>query len=248
MKLHILSDLHNEFQPHKPADVDADAIILAGDVDLGLRGIDWIERHFAEKPVIYVSGNHEYYRQALPKLTQKLKSATAGSHIHFLENDSFKMNDVIFLGCTLWTDFDLFGNYRIAQHEAAQRMNDYRLIRISPKYRRLNPETTSRLHFQSVKFLKDALKANSDQKIVVVTHHAPSIKSVPASYRSELIAAAYASDLETLIQENNIAFWIHGHLHESTDYRIDTTRILSNPAGYPEMRNQDFIPDLVVEV
>ncbi len=248
MKLHILSDLHNEFQPYRPSNVDADIVVLAGDINLGLRGIDWIDKYFSEKPVIYICGNHEYYRHSMPKLTEQLREATAGSHIHFLENNIFEYEDVIFLGCTLWTDFELFGNHRIAQYEAAKNMNDYRLIRVAPKYRKLRPSDTSILHFQSIQFLKENLEKYSDRKIVVVTHHAPGMKSVPEFFKSEIISAAYTSNLEALIEEHNISLWIHGHLHDSSDYYIKNTRILSNPAGYPDMRNQDFIPDLVIEI
>jgi Icc-related predicted phosphoesterase len=68
MKLHLLSDLHNEFLRSKSvpsiAATDADLIVLAGDIDTGLQGLAWAvsEAQRLGKPLIYVSVNHEYYR------------------------------------------------------------------------------------------------------------------------------------------------------------------------------------------
>jgi len=63
MKLHILSDLHTEFADFSPPDTNADIVILAGDIGVGLGGIEWAARRFPRAPVIYVPGNHEFYDQ-----------------------------------------------------------------------------------------------------------------------------------------------------------------------------------------
>jgi len=62
MKLHILSDLHTEFVDFDPPESDADAVILAGDIGVGLEGLGWAARHFPERPNINVPGNHEFIR------------------------------------------------------------------------------------------------------------------------------------------------------------------------------------------
>ena len=41
MKIRILSDLHLEFQDWTPPESDADVVVLAGDIHVGTRGIDW---------------------------------------------------------------------------------------------------------------------------------------------------------------------------------------------------------------
>lgn len=61
MKLHILTDLHLEFGPFYPPETDADLVILAGDTDVGTKGITWAKEAFIGKQVVYVPGNHEYY-------------------------------------------------------------------------------------------------------------------------------------------------------------------------------------------
>ncbi len=74
MRLHLLSDLHMEFAPFAAPAIDADAIILAGDVSTGVKGFKWAQTTFPNRPVIYVLGNHEFYGQKLQKLLEQLKT------------------------------------------------------------------------------------------------------------------------------------------------------------------------------
>src|SRR5437016_7624084 len=125
MRLHILGDLHLEFGTAKVPATDADVVVLAGDIHLGREGRKWARSHFQDKPVIYVLGNHEFYRHSIPALTENLKRETDGSHIHLLENDTFALNGFMFLGCTLWTDFRLAGDALFAMGVAEDIMSDY---------------------------------------------------------------------------------------------------------------------------
>ena len=59
MKIHILSDLHLEFQDMPIPDVNADITIIAGDIHLGMKGLRWLRQ--IKRPVIYILGNHEFY-------------------------------------------------------------------------------------------------------------------------------------------------------------------------------------------
>src|SRR4051794_31624253 len=108
-RLHFLSDLHLEFAAFDMPEVDADVLVLAGDIAPRMKGLQaalqWSERY----PVVYVPGNHEYYREAIPRQTHKLLDAAAGSRVHILDNRAVVLAGVRFLGCTLWTNFDLFG-------------------------------------------------------------------------------------------------------------------------------------------
>lgn len=128
MKLYILSDLHLEFGPFVPPQVEVDVIILAGDIHTGTRGIEWAVQYFPDRPVLYVVGNHEYYGNASPRLLDTMRKKTEGSSVHILENTAVELGEVTFYGCTLWTDFQLFDNRRFAMVEAAERMTDFRRI------------------------------------------------------------------------------------------------------------------------
>jgi Icc-related predicted phosphoesterase len=252
MKFNIMSDVHNEFSVLPIPQTEADVVILAGDIHLGNRAIDWAQQF--EKPIIYVMGNHEYYKGHFETVNQRIKEAAVGTNINVLDNDEVVIQGVRFIGGTLWTDFNLFGESRaeFAKLDANQSMSDYRIIRVGPNYRRLHPRDTIYLHEKTVSFLKAALDKPFSGKTVVVTHHAPSKRSVHPRYEFDSLTPAYASDLEAFMSEK-IVLWVHGHMHNSNDYVLNGTRIVSNPRGYqysddklPE--NRDFKPDLIVEI
>jgi Icc-related predicted phosphoesterase len=248
MLIQILSDLHLEFETFEPPRTDCDLVVLAGDIHIGNKGLLWAKEAFADKPVIYVLGNHEYYRNALPKLTDKLKQEALGSNVHILENDKVIIDDVVFLGCTLWTNFELLGDPRIAGYEATQQMTDYKKIRVSPQYRKLRSIDTAIIHRHSLDWLKKELSSNEEHKVVIITHHAPSKRSLPQWYAEDLLSAAYASDLEKVVESSKAKLWIHGHIHAPQDYVIGNTRVVCNPKGYPDEYNDAFIPDYVVQI
>jgi predicted phosphohydrolase len=248
VKIHILSDLHLEFVDFSPPRTDADVVVLAGDVHLKSRGIEWIKAHFPDKPVIYVLGNHEYYGDAIPKLTIKLKEIARGTQFHVLENDFLAIGDVVFLGSTLWTDFRLYGDPRIAGYHATQQMTDYRKIHVSTDYHRLRSLDTAIFHSQARRWLEAELQRRRGEKIVVVTHHAPSRRSIPEPFQDDILSAAYASDLDELVEKSGAQLWIHGHIHTCRDYQAAETRVLCNPRGYPDEYGNSFKPGLVVEI
>ena len=182
MRLHILSDLHLEFEPFTPPAVEADVVILAGDVGTGRNGLKWALKTFPDRPVIYVLGNHEFYGQKLQKLIKELQELADGTNISLLENEQCSIGEVVFLGATLWTDFGLNGNPVVSEVVAQTGMNDYRRIRTLPRYSRLRPSDTRRLHIQSRQWLEDRVLSLKGRKVVVVTHHAPSRESIPPAF------------------------------------------------------------------
>lgn len=114
MKIQLLRDLHIEFGSYRYPDVESDVVVLAGDIHTKTQGIQWALENITDKPVIYVLGNHEYYGKTYPKLIDTAKELAKGSNVHVLENEVLTLGGVNFLGCTLWTDFELFGDPRIA--------------------------------------------------------------------------------------------------------------------------------------
>ncbi|MGV1098728.1 metallophosphoesterase [Thiovibrio sp. JS02] len=248
MKLHILADLHNEFGRFVPPEADADLVILAGDTDLGTKGIEWAKEAFAGKPVLLVPGNHEYYGSVFQSLQQKMQEAAAGSNVHLLGCDKYEQDGIVFLGATLWTDFKLLGDQRIAMLTAKDGMNDFKKIRMLPSYRPLSPAATVSWHTRAMGWLKKELQAATGKKIVVITHHLPSLKSVPERYRTDPISAAFASNLDEFVATSGAVLWVHGHTHEPCDYVLGETRVLCNPRGYDGRETTGYAPALVVEV
>lgn len=247
MRIHVLSDLHIEFEDFEPPAVEADLVVLAGDVDLGVRGVRWAKEAFAGRPVVYVPGNHEYYRNSIPDLTDKLRVEAAHSNVHVLDNDIYEFGGISILGSTLWTDLALYGNAAAGAASVADVMVDYRAIRVSPKYRRLTPADTAAFHRKAVAWLRSELSGRSGSS-VVVTHHAPSEASLSPFYKGDPVNAAFASNLENLVAEFEPALWVHGHSHHNVDYSLGATRVICNPRGYPDEQGAKFDPALVVGI
>ena len=234
MKIQILSDLHLEQDPYCPKRINADVLVLAGDIAKGIDALSFIARWYADTPVLYVAGNHEFYGGSLQDTYRALRRVTQGTHVHFLEKDEIVINGVRFLGATLWTDFDLFDKQRDqALLEANLCMNDFdaRIRWDALDGPRFRAEDSVRLHLETRAWLNQKMATAFDGPTVVITHHAPSIKSIAMRYRkNHLVTAAYASDLETLAQQADL--WIHGHTHRAVDYHIGKCRVVSNPRGY----------------
>jgi len=247
MRIQVLSDLHLEFDPFEPPAVDADVIVLAGDTNRGTRGMQWACQALAGRPVIYVAGNHEFYGHALPKLTDELR-AVSEDPVHFLEQSSTEIEGIRFFGCTLWTDFQLLGNPSLARDTAQLKMNDYRKIRVSPHYRKLRARDTLDLHYRSRHWLEEAVRRGETRGAVIVTHHAPSARSLPPGYQDEWLSPAYASSLDSLIEASGAKLWVHGHTHRPVDYGVGGTRVISNPRGYTDEPVAGFDPRLVIEL
>ena len=255
MKLWIISDLHLEFgypfnQLPPP---DADVMVCAG--DLLTRGIvasiEWLAANIpSSMPVVFTAGNHEYYgASVLESIRDARLMRDRYPNIHFLENEAVEIGDVKFVGATLWTDFRLNGgDPELAMAAAQSGMNDYKKIKFSKlPYQKFKPIHAYRKHQESRAFLISALKAPSARKTVVVSHHAPSPRSIPPEFKGDPLSACYGSIIEDLIVEGQPALWAHGHVHQKADYMVGECRIVANPRGYPG-EGTTFDPGLVVEI
>jgi Icc-related predicted phosphoesterase len=206
-------------------------VVLAGDIGVGKQGVAWAMSVF-DVPVLYVPGNHEYYGRSLDALDDTLRDYCADSHVRVLQNNRCVIGGVRFVGATLWTDFTLFGETSMSQSLAKDGMNDYRLIGHTVGRRAL-PSDTLALHQASRIYLEKALAEPFSGTTVVITHHAPSIRSVAPRYRQDPLTPCYASPLDSLVASSGAVLWIHGHVHDLVDYTLGNTRVVANPKGYP---------------
>jgi predicted phosphodiesterase len=259
MRLLVLSDLHLEvWRDHVPRiDVSIsspDVVILAGDIHTRFRAPSWAAETFPGLPVVYVAGNHEFYGEAIEKTGEAIaQECDRYPNVHYLDCGQYIYEGVRFLGATLWTDFALFSPERkwSAMLEARAVMNDYKRIRVaSCGYRRLHPLDTAGLHTAQRAWLQEKLNEPFVGRTVVVTHMAPSIRSVAPKYAVDPVSAAFASNLDDLVVQADV--WVHGHTHNSFDYEVDGCRVVANPLGYL-MRNgcaenEEFDPNFVVQL
>jgi predicted phosphodiesterase len=253
MKLNILSDLHLALGALENPDNDADAVVLAGDIARPRDAAAWALRF--SKPVLYVLGNHEYYGSSLDAAASELKQLCAGSHVHVLDDSEVVLGDVRFLGSTLWTDFELFGDgeQKTAAVAAAQRLlRDFSRIRLDSSTDALfTPDAAAARFRRHARWLAAMLGKPHDGPTVVITHHAPSPDSIHPRFAGSLLNACFVSDAQGLLGANRAQLWIHGHTHDSFDYRVHDTRVVCNPRGYVKdgvNENPLFDPNLVVEV
>ena len=251
MRVRILSDLHIEFDEWTPPAAEADVVVLAGDIHVGVRGVEWGRRRFPHTPVVYVAGNHEYFGARLEDLRQDLLRRGRQLGVDVLEASEVVIGGARFLGATLWTDFALHGSTAAdidrAMVDARRWMHDYRVIRRgdgSP----LCPQDTRALHLEQLDWLREKLGEPHAGPTIVVTHHLPHPRSVHAKYAGSRLNPAFASDLGCLFG-SCVALWVHGHTHESADYVESGTRVVCNPRGYSPMElNESFNPVLTVEL
>ena len=258
MKLAICSDLHLEFGDITLKNEGADVLILGGDImtaqelhdfkaddtkfadELTRRATaeryrEFLARCSAEFPhVIYIAGNHEFYHGKYPDAYNYLEEeCQAFNNVYFLEQSKKEINDVTFIGATLWTDMN--DGDRTTLLIVQEMMNDYRIVRNSNRnYARLTPSDTVVRHKNTLKYIESVINTDPNKKYVVVGHHAPHKLSVKPRYAEDIeMNGAYSSDLGYFIANHpQIVLWTHGHTHDQFDYYVGDTRIVCNPRGY----------------
>lgn len=278
MKIKVISDVHLEFSDFTPVNNEqVDVLILAGDIMLakvlhkfkdsvvsspidGLQEIAVRFRNFLKfssenyEHVIYIAGNHEFYQCGWTSTLQILKEeCSAFGNVHFLENQTLDVENVSFIGCTLWTDLNK--QNPLSMEVVRRSLNDFRLITHDTNgYRRINPIDVVKRHVSSIDYIRDQVKQNPETRFVVVGHHAPSFLSIEEKYASEGDTNfGFYSDLsEFILDHPQIELWIHGHTHSAKDYVIGSTRVYCNPRGYQRERGHSEItgwnPEQVIEL
>lgn len=262
MIIALASDLHLEFSPITlPNTENAKVLILSGDIcvahSLHDHPIDKPVPSDAMKPgrnqqaavkyreffhhvnmeydhVVYVAGNHEFYHGRYPDTIQWLYDEMKNyPNIHFLDADQVVIDDVTFVGGTLWTDMNKTDPGTLQMIE--NMMNDFRIIRNSQQnYRRFLPKDTVAHHRMTLDHIKKVVDSDPTKKYVVVGHHAPTPLSIHEMYKDQYwMNGGYHSDLsEFILDRPQIALWTHGHTHHPFDYMMGDTRVVCNPRGY----------------
>ena len=253
-----LSDIHLEFGGIDIPRHDTDAqtvLVLAGDIGIVHSPTRWAnyvsflqDMQSRYRYVVMVVGNHEHYGGSLRRTHAKMREwmKEAGlTRVVLLEKESFAVDDVAFVGATLWTDCDKFSPYASWYWQG---MTDYKTIRTGPNTtlpydRRLKAEDTWVEWGYSEKFIFSEIAKHKElgRKVVVVTHHGPTPMSIAEQYKTGPQASLnmfYVSDMTLNIMDSDPDLWIHGHVHNAFDYYVDSTkqicgtRIICNPRGY----------------
>lgn len=255
MKILLVSDLHLEFEDITITNPGVDVLVLAGDImtlepwykrvmdhtdspswigkraDRLIRYRGFFDRVTNEFPhVVWVLGNHEFYGFRWFQGVELAREVAQTYNIHMLERDCVTIGDVTFVGGTLWTSMNKADP--VTMYVCGSGMNDYRVIVNDHNgFSKITPRDTVTRHRTTVDYLVDAVEGC--QKVVVVTHHAPTNLSVHPRYVGDALNYAYHSDLsEWILDRPQIKLWCHGHTHDPHDYLVGTTRVVCNPRGY----------------
>ena len=236
MKIITYSDLHLEFGSNfkPPKNSDADLMILAGDI-ITFKNFKPLSDFLSywSKPVLYVTGNHEYYtNRPMDAGEQAFKDYITAHHsnIAWLNNSDFSLDDLHFFGGTMWTDFN--NSDATAIQNAWNSMNDFSQI-IMPNGQRLTPHDTIKMHEDFKDRLVMWLEKYRDKKRVIISHHSP-VKNPNTKYSNSNLQTAFNSlDMAEVIEKYQPNLWIYGHTHECDNHRVGKTRIVSNQLGYP---------------
>jgi DNA repair exonuclease SbcCD nuclease subunit len=263
MKIALCSDLHLEFEDIDLKNTGgAEVLILSGDImiaedlhnhpeekvrvaamidsltrrqETAQRFRDFLKRCSDAFPhVVYVAGNHEFYHGRWKDSLDHLREECGKfPNVYFLERDVKVINEVSFIGATLWTDCNK--GDPLTLHALSDMMNDYRVIRNDELgFTKLRPAHTMFRHQQTLAYLKAILPDMKERRVVFVGHHGPSSMSTHPRFMHEtLMNGGYRSELSEMILDNpQIVLWTHGHMHDPFDYMIGTTRVVCNPRGY----------------
>ncbi len=280
MKIQLLSDLHLEVHPQfrpEPAPC-ADVLVLAGDIGSYQNGSLLAGEHFGLErfsplpqyagwpvPVLFVPGNHEYDAQEFGAAHARLRATCDRLGLVWLEREAVVLDDVRFVGTTLWADFDALADaaganetQRLQMREKAFRAANY-YLRHTGATRGAAPQLAPQVRDESLlcqAWLRAALAEPFDGPTVAVTHFAPSLRSSDPRYGLTPGTAGFCNALDALLPYARL--WLHGHLHTAIDYTASGTRpdasawscrVRANPLGYARKGEQDaFDPLACIDV
>lgn len=240
MKITLISDIHLEYNSEnilkdlKKVLPQSDILICAGDIS---NPFEYSYRDFLQKAkkiyknVIVIAGNHEYYQtsQALaiayPKtmieIENQIREICKDIGVIFLQKESVDIGNIRFYGCTLWAD-----PFKSGGEEFWKDRYDYKHISDFK-----TPKDYLKLHLDHKDWLCKKLSEKTSKYKIVITHHIPSYKLIDNKFIGSARNGYYASECDDLIDKADI--WIAGHTHRSIDQKLNLTRVICNPIGYP---------------
>ncbi|HEU0277440.1 MAG TPA: metallophosphoesterase, partial [Rhodanobacteraceae bacterium] len=223
MRLRVLSDLHLCYAALEVPAVDAEVVVLVGDINRGARGVEWAHQVFPGQLVLYVLGNHEFYRGCVEEVYAACERAAAcgKADVRILQDSECVVGDVAFLGATLWTDFGLFGAQRkdAAIAKVRKLAPDFRIIRtmaLNGCQRVLEPADVEHAFARSRDWLQARIRHHRDvgNKVCAITHFAPSRGSLAPRFATDPGSAYFVNTFDDWMSGDGPDLWLHGHTHD----------------------------------
>lgn len=284
MKLRVASDLHWEHTfnaqhrtrhardpypefwvpPEMPDDKDT-VLVLAGDLYNGLKSIPIIKTfHERFKDVIIVLGNHEFYANNIHTLADSYKDEIIFqemNNVHLLDCDNIQIDDVLFVGATLWTDMNkedpltkMYAPQYMVPDFTLINEGEYEVAEYVKRTKKFQVDTWLTHNNKHYQYIKKVVENNRDKKVCVITHHGCTFEAIAEQFKHELVGNGYffSEYSEFMLDNPNVKMFIHGHTHSSVDLKIGECRIITNPRGYPKsdgtLENKEFNDYFFVEI
>lgn len=257
MWIRILSDLHLEFDnvvniPALPEDKET-VLVLAGDIGK-VKDVIWLVDQLKDAflGLVYIAGNHEYYslNNTVEDINFELENYFASlndegyKNCHFLNDSMCNIEGQVFIGSTLWSDF---AEENLLEKVPYHWLSDFRLIKYyndNGEDKVLSPFVTAEWHKKAIKYIESTLYKYPNA--VVVTHFTPSQKSITPKFEGDILNPYFHNHLDYIMEKYDI-LWIHGHTHDSLDYKIGNSRVVCNPKGYQD-ENKEFFNEKRIEI
>lgn len=255
VKIQFASDLHleipanSDYLKHNPIIPVADILVLAGDIGyVGHESYeshpfwDWASDNFQQ--VIVVSGNHEFYGgYDLANLYDGMPQGSIRKNVRWYYNSVVMIGDLELILTPLFSHIS-----PDAETIVSSRLADFRYIKNNGE--KLMVEGYNKLHADCRSFLGKALSRPKSGHRIVVTHHVPSFRCIHPDFKGSILNSAFYNDLDELIENSDIDYWIYGHSHRNVGrVMIGDTAILSNQLGYVQFgEHTSFDPTAVIAI
>lgn len=242
MKAQVFSDIHMEHRTRSSKSGAAHPVwnhivpsaplaIVAGDIDT--RNFEDTITEIASKfeKVICVYGNHEFYGKDIdwrPDLSK------IPSNVSILDQSTCVYEDTVFIGTTLWTDFE--DENFLVMDAANSFINDFKIVTANNGGTRFTAKMAADKFHTEKAWLKHTITENRGKKIVIVTHFLPSYALVHPRWKNpstDLLNHYFSANCEDVIEMSEAAAWIFGHTHDKREMEIYDIPMYCNPLGYP---------------
>ena len=244
MKIGLCSDLHLEGRaPDFVIPDGLDMLIIAGDIHVGLAGMEWAAT-LDQECVIYPFGNHEYYHNSFDRLNELAETtaldmrASGKANLYWAgpEPKTLTVGDKKIIYCTLWTDYlyDGEASQKQCMMLAEKAMNDHRLIRM--KDGMFMPDDALHINQASKEYIMEAVVHHGRENCIVATHHSPTGVNANPKHVGDLLNGAFQNDWSNWLADHGPALWCYGHTHWDVDFTIGETRVVSRQRGYVRER------------
>jgi predicted phosphohydrolase len=239
MIVQYCSDLHLEFKENKkyllanPLQPAGNILVLAGDIvpfAIMKEYDDFFDLLSDSYDTVYwLPGNHEYYSSDAAERSGTLHEKIR-SNVFLVNNISVLQGDTKLIFSTLWSRISPINEWEIERC-----LNDFHLIRYHGA--RFSAAHFNQMHADGLDFIRREVQQEHGGKVVVVSHHVPTLQHYPKVYKNSILNEAFATELFDFIGGAPVDYWIYGHHHHRTpDFTIGRTCLLTNQLGYVKNR------------